>query len=111
MYFCDSPPKLHCAKVRRAAPAASSDAAMCSFSQIGAWSAKRSHDAGEETSPLSAGFSSAHAAPAACAASINAADHRASALCLRRYARHSGGAFTNPAGCFLERSCGLCATE
>ena len=111
VYFCTGAPKLHCAKVRVVASAASSAAAMCAFNQIGAWSANFGHHAADRLSPRSAGFSSAQAAPAACAAPISSADHRASSLCLVRYARHSGGAFDKPLGRRLVRSCGRCATE
>ena len=111
VYFCHGAPKLHCAKVRFVAPAASSAASTCGFSQIGAWSACSAHHASDSLSPRSAGFSSAQAAPAACAASISSAVHRANALCFAKYARHSGGAFSSPPGCRLERSCGLCEME
>eukprot|EP00965_Chrysotila_dentata_P080545 2657572-Pleurochrysis_carterae.AAC.2 len=62
-------------------------------------------------SPLSAGFSTAHAAPASCAVCASLAVNSARALCFAMYRAHSAGRGWTPFGCARVRSWGVCATE
>eukprot|EP00965_Chrysotila_dentata_P174744 5768775-Pleurochrysis_carterae.AAC.1 len=79
--------------------------------QSGAWDAKRGHQATPPGSPQSAGFSTAHTAPAPSAAVTSAAVNWASALCLARYRVQRRGTGVTPSGSERERSCGTWATE
>eukprot|EP00965_Chrysotila_dentata_P034771 1157335-Pleurochrysis_carterae.AAC.1 len=58
------------------------------------------------SSPQSAGFSIAHAAPVALAASTRSAEKAASALCFWTYRRQRAGTGCTPSGSVLLRSRG-----
>ena len=104
VYFCTGAPNWHCAKTAVSAPVARNTPFSPKKRSRHPWSRMRSHHAGEPRLPRSAGFSMAHGTPARCATPATSPDQSASSLCLRRYARHCGGAFGSPRTWRLLRS-------
>eukprot|EP00965_Chrysotila_dentata_P080618 2660207-Pleurochrysis_carterae.AAC.1 len=104
-------PRAHWAKVTDPAWVRWSASLIAGKTHRGAWDANLGHHAAPSGSPQSAGFSTAHTAPASPAACTRSAVKLASVLCLARYRTHRLGTGVTPSGDRRVRSCGTCATE